>query len=557
MNKKTKEFREALAKEFVQCLQEEPREWKKMWSSAYAPMNGATGRRYNGLNQFFLQRHMNLRGISDPRFFTFHQIQDLSAKRMERGEEPYKLRKGSKGFQVEFWSFYDPVEKRKLTYKEAMELKEEGKDVRAMARYYHVFNGTDIEGLEEYKPKKISPDLKPSEVVDKIAQSMNITIRYGGDEAYYSQTFDRIQMPPADQFKTPEAFEATRLHELSHATGAKHRLNRDMGGGFGSESYAREELVAEISSCFTANALQFELDDEHFENHKAYIQSWIRAIEEKPETLFAAIKDANMAADFLEKAAGLEKEKEQDKEQTQNKKKDVFDPKIQPIVTILWSESNKLKDGEKMTFAQANTTFAGLDEVKHAEGKGYDKTKFRIDFTLNGKLDSYEGRQDFGDGDGSLIDHIRDYHLYYEDNEEHKRFVVENYGAEAWEKEDSERNHVLTEFIPYLEMHSSLYTMEQNAHDALKSSGSLSSNEQQYYNAVLDYVDTCREKINNGEYTLSKAPQMMEEKETNITAEQILKDVYNARMSELSQQYREQTQGIDVSFPETDNEIEM
>lgn len=102
-------------------------------------------------------------------------------------------------------------------------------------------------------------------------------------------------------------------------------------------------------------------------------------------------------------------------------------PAAEPVVTILWSESPHLKDGQQMPLHEAEAVFKELDSARRHEreqpgytGHWYDKTKFRIDFTMQGQPDSYEGRQDFGDGDGSLIQHIRGYHEYYAQDESWK-----------------------------------------------------------------------------------------------------------------------------------------
>ncbi len=91
------------------------------------------------------------------------------------------------------------------------------------------------------------------------------------------------------------------------------RLNRPQGGFFGSEEYAYEELVAEMCSCFMGVNLTAEATPEHIENHKAYVQSWIREIRDKPESLIRAIKDAQAAASYMDMKAGLISEKEYEK----------------------------------------------------------------------------------------------------------------------------------------------------------------------------------------------------------------------------------------------------
>lgn len=92
---------------------------------------------------------------------------------------------------------------------------------------------------------------------------------------------------------------------MSHATGAEHRLNRSQNGRFGTEPYAYEELVAEISSCFLASELPMEQTEGHLQNHKAYVQNWIQGIKEQPEALFHAVKEAEQAVAYLEYHGGL------------------------------------------------------------------------------------------------------------------------------------------------------------------------------------------------------------------------------------------------------------
>ena len=120
-------------------------------------------------------------------------------------------------------------------------------------------------------------------------------------------------MPTDYIFATTYAYNATALHELSHSTGHPTRLNRPQGGFFGSEEYAYEELVAEVCSCFMGVNLSAEATPEHIENHKAYVQSWIREIRDKPESLIRAIKDAQTAASYMDMKAGLITEKEYEK----------------------------------------------------------------------------------------------------------------------------------------------------------------------------------------------------------------------------------------------------
>ena len=187
-------------------------------------------------------------------------------------------------------------------------------------------------------------------------------------------------------------------------------------------------------------------------------------------------------------------------------------PAAEPVVTILWSESPHLKDGQQMPLHEAEAVFKELDSARRHEreqpGYWYDKTKFRIDFTMQGQPDSYEGRQDFGDGDGSLIQHIRGYHEYYAQDESWKNHVLHHEGPEAWEADKAQRDMLLHEFVPYMALHCNLAAMEQEARRPLRSGETLTPEQTAYFNAVLDYVKECRPLLNQGQYHLPEPPQL-------------------------------------------------
>ena len=190
-------------------------------------------------------------------------------------------------------------------------------------------------------------------------------------------------------------------------------------------------------------------------------------------------------------------------------------PAAEPVVTILWSESPHLKDGQQMPLHEAEAVFKELDSARRHDreqpgytGHWYDKTKFRIDFTMQGQPDSYEGRQDFGDGDGSLIQHIRGCHEYYTQDESWKNHVLHHEGPEAWEADKAQRDMLLHEFVPYMELHCNLAAMEQEARRPLRSGETLTPEQTAYFNAVLDYVKECRPLLNQGQYHLPEPPQL-------------------------------------------------
>ena len=185
-------------------------------------------------------------------------------------------------------------------------------------------------------------------------------------------------------------------------------------------------------------------------------------------------------------------------------------PAAEPTVTVVWSESGKVQDGQIMSLSEADKLFASLDAERHAEhgGSYYDKTAFRIDYVMNGKADSYGGRQDFGDGDGGLIAHIEKYHTYYADNPDWDNYLLRNEGKEALDADKAHREMLLHEFVPYLKLHTNLSEMEQAAQAAMLRGEELTQTEAAYYTALQQYVSDCRGALNQGSYELPPVPQL-------------------------------------------------
>ena len=178
----------------------------------------------------------------------------------------------------------------------------------------------------------------------------------------------------------------------------------------------------------------------------------------------------------------------------------------EPVVTILFSESPHLEIGQQMLLYEADALFAKLD-AEHPGGGYYDKTDFRIDFTFQGEAHSYSGRQDFGDRDGSLIEHIRGYQEFYLHDEQWKNHVLKYQGPEALAEDQASRETFVSEIIPYMELHCNLSRMEQEAQRLLTSGDTLTPEETAYYNAVADYAKECRPLLNQGE-PLPEMPQL-------------------------------------------------
>lgn len=293
---KLNRMREEMINSFIDCLKKDTIPWHMAWSTD-RPVNAVTNTRYRGINKMWLSFIQKMEGWEDPRWCTFKQAQT----------QGWKIKPGSKGTRVEFWSLYDTEEKRKLTQREAKQLSDEltleefKNRVKPISNVYTVFNGEQIDGIPKYEEKTY--ELNTEELLQKrdtLLKNMNVDFSEGGDKAFYNPSRDRITLPEMNRFETEYDYMATLLHEAGHATGHISRLNRDMTGVFGSPEYAKEELRAEIASAFTAQELGLDYEqNEHMENHEAYVQNWIDVLENEPNELFAAIKDAEKISDYL------------------------------------------------------------------------------------------------------------------------------------------------------------------------------------------------------------------------------------------------------------------
>ena len=309
---------------FIDCLKKDTIPWHRSWSATERPYNAVTNTAYHGANSLWLSYNQFAREFEDPRWCTFKQAQT----------QGWKIKPGSKGTRVEFWSLYDTEEKRKLTQREAKQLSDEltleefKNRVKPISNVYTVFNGEQIDGIPKYEEKTY--ELNTEELLQKrdtLLKNMNVDFSEGGDKAFYNPSRDRITLPEMNKFETEYDYMATLLHEAGHATGHISRLNRDMTGVFGSPEYAREELRAEIASAFAAQVVGIDYQqNQYMENHEAYVQDWISVLENSPNELFAAIKDAEKISDYLiEKGEfELEKESEMSKDASFMKKMDTY-----------------------------------------------------------------------------------------------------------------------------------------------------------------------------------------------------------------------------------------
>ena len=288
----------------------------------------------------------------------------------------------------------------------------------------------------------------------------------------------------------------TAIHEIAHAT--LHDIDRDAP-----ERPDRRTREVQAESIAYTVCQHYGLDTSDYSF--GYVAGWssgrdLAELKSSLETI------RSTAATLIETIDGhfAEIQKEQE---TQKETRASLDPAIQPVVTVVWSESDELQDGIKLPLSRANEIFQSLDAAK-LNDRGYDKTSFEIDYTMNGEAGHYEGRQDFGDGDGSLIEHIEKVHSEYTQDESYKNYLLHNEGQEVMEQTIAGHEQVVNEFVLYLKLHDSLSQMEQAAIQAMRGKDNLTPAETAYYEAVQKHVDDCRELLNQGNYILPAAPRL-------------------------------------------------
>jgi antirestriction protein ArdC len=264
------------------------RPWLKPWAAGN--MDGrvtiplrSTGEPYRGINVIVLWMTAAASGYGNPYWFTFKQALELGAC----------VRKGEKGAMV--------VYANRITKTETDDKGEEVEREIPFMKGYTVFNADQIEGLPDRY--RVPPTAPPQARIERIAHAeaffdaTGATVRHGGNRAFYSTVADFIQLPPFESFRDAESYTATKAHEFVHWTGHECRLVRDIHNRFGTEDYAKEELVAELGSAFLCADLG--ITPEVREDHAAYIATWLRALKDDERLIFRAAAHAQRAADHL------------------------------------------------------------------------------------------------------------------------------------------------------------------------------------------------------------------------------------------------------------------
>ena len=345
--------------------------WTQGWVAAGAPESAVTGKKYRGINNLYLSLVAMAENYGDNRWATFRQMEEKGWT-FKKDEEGHTLGKG-KSVSVEYYEMRDKETKRRfdrsvldgMTFDEQREYMD--KNVYWLRKFYRVFNCSLMDGVpaKEMPTIDVNDRIEKAEAILEYWNANESKIVYGGSQAFYRPSTDEVHLPEREKFKSTQSFYDTAFHEIGHSTGHESRLNRDLSGGFGSQSYAMEELRAEIASIFMAQDLGIEPSEDRLQNNAAYIQSWKDEIKENPNALFTAIADADKIARYVSR-----------KEQAYRQTKDVEYYAIveetnayseQVYRCYICDEEGKVKPLINYGFADRDALEKELDKIKELD----------------------------------------------------------------------------------------------------------------------------------------------------------------------------------------------
>lgn len=607
--KKVNDQRKEIVEDIIQLMLKEPLEWTRPWKQIHQPpYNPISDFVYHGINNVRLTYAAYKHGWTDPRWLTFKQA----------NEAGYRIKRGAKGVTCEYWN-------QRVEKEIDKETGEETEKVTPFVSLFYLYNAEVVEGIEPLPEPKTNviqddcPELR--EIADNLIHSSAclVNIDTNSDRAFYSPSKDLITIPNPERFYTSKGYIATLLHEMGHSTGHSSRLNRGFEGNINATARAKEELIAELSSCFSQQLLHIDINDGDLKNHSAYVQSWCRELRKNPNLFFSAVREAEKASDYIiENYDHYVEQLAKEVQTTSNtvhefqyfdaavsfaefcknkhipfntyskqdvytqllkmNKGEIFDPAAydslvmlvygyqeykneikngsikaenhfcqmasfheveklneyvaeelktniqvsekevsalpkllvdkEPTVTILFSENSALESGKEYTLSKADSLFYMLDQTHREEG--YYKTDFQIHYYLHGEEQIYEGRQDLGDGEGGLINHIRNYQTYYLTAKEWKDYLLHKEGPEAAKKDYERRQEFIEQVLPRFELHCWLSRIEKNISEQLQPDreGEQKEEERKHYKQVLEKVKTYRTALNT-DTTIPEMPAFL------------------------------------------------
>ncbi len=271
--------------------------WKLPWhhdgSDLARPMNIASKNTYRGINVLALWVAAMKSGYASGLWGTYRQFAAAGGQ----------VRKGERSTSVVFWKQIQRGDDDAGSSETGGTDRHHGHDhddgqgrPRCMAKGYAVFNVAQVDGLD-LPTQPVLPESERIEAAEQFFGNLGIAIRTEGDQACYLPSLDVVRMPPFARFRSAAHFYATLGHECAHATGAKHRLDRDLGGRFGSERYAVDEQIAELTASFVMADLGLAYGARP--ESTAYLASWLKVLKNDTRAIFTAASKAQAAADWM------------------------------------------------------------------------------------------------------------------------------------------------------------------------------------------------------------------------------------------------------------------
>lgn len=269
--------------EIVAAIEAGAGDWRMPWyhdgAAVTRPENFSSHKRYRGVNVLALWAAGQARGYASGLWGTYRQWQAAGSQ----------VRKGERGTAVVFW-------KQALTSADDDHDDGDQRPGRMFARAFTVFNLAQVDG---YEPAQVAvlPEVERIAHAEAFVAALNIPITEGAYDAHYRIDLDQIFMPPISAFRDSAAQMGTMLHECAHATGAKHRLDRNFQDRFERDWLPIEEACAELTASFVLADLGIAHHPRP--DHAAYVASWLKALKSDPRAIFTAASKAQAAADWM------------------------------------------------------------------------------------------------------------------------------------------------------------------------------------------------------------------------------------------------------------------